>query len=300
MVSPPPRPKRKLPPGSNKKASERRPSTTNCATGSSAASVIGASRFPIVWKKDAAGNLYHEALPESVLPLLPPTLEDYKPTSSGEPPLARAKDWLHLPDGSTRETNTMPQWAGSCWYYLRYLDAKNSNVFVGKEAEYYWMGEESYRLKNANSKPTPIRPSTKSLAPGVDLYVGGTEHAVLHLLYARFWHKVLFDLGHVSTAEPFYKLVNQGLILGEMEFTQFAFPNGQLVSAEKIRDITEEATPAGPQLIGFHKETGEKVLASALSRTPWKSNPPARFCAPTRKSLWMAAAARCPSRAATW
>ena len=152
--------------------------------------------FPIIWKKDAAGNLYHEALPESSLPLLPPVLEDYKPTADGQPPLARAKDWLNLPDGSVRETNTMPQWAGSCWYYLRYTDAKNNSAFVGKDADNYWMA--------SNGK-----------AAGVDLYVGGTEHAVLHLLYARFWHKVLFDLGHVSTPEPFYKLVNQGLILGE-------------------------------------------------------------------------------------
>jgi len=165
--------------------------------------------FPIVWKKDAAGNLYHEALPESSLPLLPPVLEDYKPTADGQPPLARAKDWLNLPDGSVRETNTMPQWAGSCWYYLRYTDAKNAQSFVGKEAEQYWMGvASSLRLdKSAHSAD-----ATK---PGVDLYVGGTEHAVLHLLYARFWHKVLFDLGYVSTPEPFYKLVNQGLILGE-------------------------------------------------------------------------------------
>ncbi len=162
--------------------------------------------FPIVWKKDTAGNRYHEALPESALPLLPPTLEDYKPTADGQPPLARAKDWLTLPDGSTRETNTMPQWAGSCWYYLRYLDAKNGATFVGKEVESYWMGGA-----NPNSE---IR-NPKAATTGVDLYVGGTEHAVLHLLYARFWHKVLFDLGHVSTAEPFFKLVNQGLILGE-------------------------------------------------------------------------------------
>ncbi len=152
--------------------------------------------FPIIWKKDAAGNLYHEALPESSLPLLPPSLEDYKPTADGQPPLARAKDWLNLPDGSVRETNTMPQWAGSCWYYLRYTDAKNAQSFVGKDADNYWMA--------SNGK-----------AAGVDLYVGGTEHAVLHLLYARFWHKVLFDLGFVATPEPFYKLVNQGLILGE-------------------------------------------------------------------------------------
>jgi leucyl-tRNA synthetase len=150
--------------------------------------------FPIIWKKDAAGNLYHEALPESALPVLPPELTDYKPTATGEPPLARAKDWVNLPDGSVRETNTMPQWAGSCWYYLRYLDAKNNSAFVGKDAENYWMGGKS---------------------AGVDLYVGGTEHAVLHLLYARFWHKVLFDLGYVSTPEPFFKLVNQGMVLGE-------------------------------------------------------------------------------------
>jgi leucyl-tRNA synthetase len=152
--------------------------------------------FPILWRKDADGNLYHEALPETALPLMPPTLEDYKPTADGQPPLARAQDWLHLPDGAIRETNTMPQWAGSCWYYLRYLDAKNAQGFVGREVENYWM-------------------KSGGKTPGVDLYVGGTEHAVLHLLYARFWHKVLFDLGQVSTAEPFFKLVNQGLILGE-------------------------------------------------------------------------------------
>jgi len=161
--------------------------------------------FPIIWIKDAAGNLYHEALPESALPLLPPSLEDYKPTADGQPPLARAKDWLNLPDGSVRETNTMPQWAGSCWYYLRFLDAKNDSAFVGKDTESYWMGTDDLRITHHASRITP----------GVDLYVGGTEHAVLHLLYARFWHKVLFDLGHVSTPEPFFKLVNQGLILGE-------------------------------------------------------------------------------------
>ncbi len=152
--------------------------------------------FPIVWRTDADGTRYHESLPETVLPLLPPSLEDYKPTADGQPPLARAQEWVRLPDGAERETNTMPQWAGSCWYYLRYLDARNSAGFVGDVTERYWMG------------------SSGGTTPGVDLYVGGTEHAVLHLLYARFWHKALFDLGHVSTAEPFYKLVNQGLILG--------------------------------------------------------------------------------------
>ncbi|MSU57426.1 MAG: leucine--tRNA ligase [Pedosphaera sp.] len=176
--------------------------------------------FPIVWKRDASGQLNHEALPESALPLLPPSLTDYKPTATGEPPLARAKDWVNLPDGSTRETNTMPQWAGSCWYYLRYLDTKNAAAFVGREVEAYWMGTAASLKSKAQSLTSDVEPETldsglKSTTPGVDLYVGGTEHAVLHLLYARFWHKVLFDLGYVSTPEPFFKLVNQGLILGE-------------------------------------------------------------------------------------
>jgi len=169
--------------------------------------------FPIVWKRDAGVNLYHEALPESALPVLPPKLDDYKPTAEGQPPLARAQDWVNLPDGSIRETNTMPQWAGSCWYYLRYLDAKNPNAFVSKDVENYWMG--SRRGNEADKSTNPLPHVGGYGAPGVDLYVGGTEHAVLHLLYARFWHKVLFDLSYVTTAEPFFKLVNQGIILGE-------------------------------------------------------------------------------------
>ncbi|MCO5053497.1 MAG: class I tRNA ligase family protein [Verrucomicrobiae bacterium] len=194
--------------------------------------------FPIVWKKDASGNLYHEALPESALPVLPPTLEDYKPTADGQPPLARAKDWVNLPDGSTHETNTMPQWAGSCWYYLRYLDAKNANAFVSKEAEAYWMGSvtasnrESVTTSSASADVT-MQPCNDSTKPGVDLYVGGTEHAVLHLLYARFWHKVLFDLGYVSTPEPFYKLVNQGLILGE-DGQKMSKSRGNVVNPDDI------------------------------------------------------------------
>ncbi len=146
--------------------------------------------FPIVWEDGS-----HRSIPESELPLLPPTLEDFKPTGTPEPPLSKATDWVRYSATATRELNTMPQWAGSCWYYLRYCDAQNSERFVGEAAEKYWMG---------GGKPG-----------GVDLYVGGTEHAVLHLLYARFWHKVLFDLGYVSTPEPFQRLVNQGLILGE-------------------------------------------------------------------------------------
>ncbi|MBI5772725.1 MAG: leucine--tRNA ligase [Verrucomicrobia bacterium] len=192
--------------------------------------------FPIVWKRDAGGNLFHEALPESALPLLPPALDDYKPTADGQPPLARAKDWLTLPDSSTRETNTMPQWAGSCWYYLRYLDAKNAQSFVGKEAENYWMGTAGRESRGESRGPDSAPASTldpRLSTPGVDLYVGGTEHAVLHLLYARFWHKVLFDLGHVSTPEPFFKLVNQGLILGE-DGQKMSKSRGNVVNPDDI------------------------------------------------------------------
>ena len=160
--------------------------------------------FPIVWRDG-----HHEAIAEHDLPVLPPELDDYKPTAEGDPPLARAADWVNLPDGVTRETNTMPQWAGSCWYYLRYLDAQNDERFVGEAAERYWMN--------------------------VDLYVGGTEHAVLHLLYARFWHKVLFDLGHVSTPEPFQRLVNQGIILGE-DGQKMSKSRGNVINPDVILD----------------------------------------------------------------
>ncbi len=156
--------------------------------------------FPIVWEEGK-----HRAISETELPLCPPELADFKPTGTGEPPLAKATDWLRYSEAATRETNTMPQWAGSCWYYLRYCDVGNSERFVGQEAERYWM--TGNQTSTQNSQP--------SQSGGVDLYVGGTEHAVLHLLYARFWHKVLFDLGHVSTPEPFQRLVNQGLIMGE-------------------------------------------------------------------------------------
>ena len=143
--------------------------------------------FPIVWK---GGQ--HAPLPEKELPLTLPELADFQPTPSGEPPLGKAETWKKLPDGRTRELNTMPQWAGSCWYYLRFCDPRNDRRPWSEEAEKYWMS-----------------------GGGVDLYVGGAEHAVLHLLYARFWHKVLFDLKLVSHPEPFRKLVNQGIILGE-------------------------------------------------------------------------------------
>jgi leucyl-tRNA synthetase len=166
--------------------------------------------FPVVWE-----NGKHRALDENELPVVPPPLDDYKPIGTGEPPLARAKEWVRYSGNALRETNTMPQWAGSCWYYLRFCDPQNDQRFVGEEAERYWMG---------GPKPG-----------GVDLYVGGTEHAVLHLLYARFWHKVLFDLGYVSKPEPFQRLVNQGVILGE-DNQKMSKSRGNIVNPDDVID----------------------------------------------------------------
>jgi leucyl-tRNA synthetase len=166
--------------------------------------------FPIVWE-----NGKHRALQEKELPVVPPPLDDYKPTGTGEPPLAKAKEWIRYSDKAMRETNTMPQWAGSCWYYLRFCDPYDDKRFVGKEAECYWMG---------GHKPG-----------GVDLYVGGTEHAVLHLLYSRFWQKVLFDLGYVSKSEPFQRLVNQGIILGE-DNQKMSKSRGNIVNPDDVID----------------------------------------------------------------
>lgn len=165
--------------------------------------------FPIVWE-----NGRHRALPESELPVLQPDLDDFAPTGDPRGPLVKAAEWIAYTPTAHRETNTMPQWAGSCWYYLRYLDPTNTERFVSREAEQYWMG----------SAGSP---------GGVDLYVGGTEHAVLHLLYARFWHKVLFDLGYLSTNEPFQKLVNQGLILGE-DGQKMSKSRGNVVNPDDI------------------------------------------------------------------
>lgn len=166
--------------------------------------------FPIVWQ-----NGKHRALDQQELPLVPPPLDEYKPIGTGEPPLARAKEWIRYSDKAVRETNTMPQWAGSCWYYLRFCDPHNEKRFVGEEAERYWMGGD---------KPG-----------GVNLYVGGTEHAVLHLLYARFWQKVLFDLGYVSKPEPFQRLVNQGIILGE-DNQKMSKSRGNIVNPDDVID----------------------------------------------------------------
>ena len=167
--------------------------------------------FPIIWE-----NGRHRALSDSELPVVQPEMEDFKPTGTPEPPLSKAHEWVQYSETAVRETNTMPQWAGSCWYYLRFCDPKNAERFIGSPADAYWMG--------ASGAPG-----------GVDLYVGGTEHAVLHLLYARFWHKVLFDLGHLTTPEPFQRLVNQGMILG---------PDGQKMSKSRGNVITPDSVIA--------------------------------------------------------
>jgi leucyl-tRNA synthetase len=145
--------------------------------------------FPLIHLEDGSTKL----IPESELPLLLPELDDFRPSADGGTPLERAREWMETVDPDTgrparRDPNVMPQWAGSCWYFLRFLDPRNEHEPFSQDAERYWMP--------------------------VDLYIGGAEHAVLHLLYARFWHKVLYDLGHVHTKEPFQKLVNQGMILG--------------------------------------------------------------------------------------
>jgi leucyl-tRNA synthetase len=195
--------------------------------------------FPIVL--DEQGNAY--PLDETELPLTLPELADFKPTGTPEPPLSKAAEWIKYTDKAgeafRRETNTMPQWAGSCWYYLRYIDPHNDNRFVDPAKEAYWMP--------------------------VDLYVGGVEHAVLHLLYSRFWHKVLFDLGQVSTPEPFRKLVNQGLILGEMEYSFFETPDGQPISVSELRDVSEEVTEAGVTPVAYQKKSGVKVFGKRLT-----------------------------------
>ncbi len=180
-----------------------------------------------VWyESDDGKRFYALPLPEEFLPLKLPQMESYQPSGTGESPLANAKDWVNVwidaltgktvsqsegkPGGENwfaghRETNTMPQWAGSCWYYLRYCDPKDDKAPISKELERYWQ--------------TP------------DFYIGGAEHAVLHLLYARFWHKVLYDCGIVTTREPFKKLFHQGIILGQLEFTTYKDASGKYVSA---------------------------------------------------------------------
>jgi leucyl-tRNA synthetase len=165
--------------------------------------------FPIVWVDGEA-----RPLPEEQLPLALPETKDFTPSGNGESPLANLEHWLKTTDPESREparreTNTMPQWAGSCWYYLRFLDPKNNEQVVDPGKEQYWMP--------------------------VDLYIGGSEHAVLHLLYSRFWHKVLFDIGVVSTPEPFRKLVHQGIVLGE-DNQKMSKSRGNVVNPDEMID----------------------------------------------------------------
>lgn len=177
--------------------------------------------FPVAHMED--GSI--KVLSEDELPLTLPEVDDFRPAGNGESPLANSKEWCNYVDPETGmkgklETNTMPQWAGSCWYYLRYLDPLNDKEPWDKEKEKYWMP--------------------------VDLYIGGAEHAVLHLLYARFWHKALYDLGCVSTKEPFKKLVNQGMILG----MSYKDKRGAIVPGDKIKKHDSKF---------YHKETGEEL-----------------------------------------
>ncbi len=191
--------------------------------------------FPIVY--DDAGRPH--AVPDDLLPVTLPDLEDFRPdpldpdddVTEPVPPLARADQWLtvtlDLGDGPktyVRDVNVMPQWAGSCWYQMRYLDPTNEAAFIDPGVEEYWLG-----------------PRAPGESGGVDLYVGGVEHAVLHLLYARFWHKVLFDLGHVSAPEPYHRLFNQGYI----QAAAFRDERGQPVEAAEVVEAGDEFTHDG-------------------------------------------------------
>ncbi|HKY72169.1 MAG TPA: leucine--tRNA ligase [Nitrospira sp.] len=165
--------------------------------------------FPIIWADGAPTSL-----PEEQLPLTLPETTNFTPSGNGESPLANLDAWLQTTDPATgkparRETNTMPQWAGSCWYYLRFIDPKNTRQLVDPSKERYWMP--------------------------VDLYIGGSEHAVLHLLYSRFWHKVLYDIGVVTTPEPFKKLVHQGIVLGE-DNQKMSKSRGNVVNPDEMID----------------------------------------------------------------
>ena len=196
--------------------------------------------FPVVFDEDGIAH----SLPDSMLPVELPEVPDYSPktydpddaSSEPEPPLSRVQEWvdveLDLGDGRgtrrfRRETNTMPNWAGSCWYYLRYLDPANDAVLVDPENEAYWMGP----------RPEPVAgaPAGTRDPGGVDLYVGGVEHAVLHLLYARFWHKVLHDLGHLSSDEPFRTYFSQGYI----QAAAFRDDRGQPVEAKEVEEAAD-------------------------------------------------------------
>lgn len=190
--------------------------------------------FPILHFEDGTKR----TLQLDELPLLPPEITDYKPSGDGQSPLARQKQWIEILDHKTgkkalRESNTMPNWAGSCWYYLRFCDPSNSTKAWSKEAADYWLP--------------------------VDMYIGGVEHAILHLLYARFWHKVFYDMGLVSTLEPFQTLRNQGLIVSR----SFQRKNGSYVDAEKVKESHGEF---------LCSETGEKLRSQIEKMSKSKLN----------------------------
>lgn len=217
--------------------------------------------FPVVF--DEAGD--HHPVSPGALPVTLPEMTDYQPVESDEPLplLGKATEWVHTtarhagvdpsvlpPDAKVRrETNTMPGWAGSCWYYLRYLDPANGDRFVGRDAERYWMVSRRRSAAAPGEAPAVGEPWSpdRHHAGGVDLYVGGSEHAVLHLLYARFWHKILFDLGHVSTPEPFGRLFHQGLL------TSFAYQRSDR-SLVAIDAVTEHEPG-----VFVETATGERV-----------------------------------------
>jgi len=190
--------------------------------------------FPILHYADGSKR----TLDVDELPLTPPQMDDFKPTGDGQSPLARAKQWIEITDPKTgkrawRETNTMPQWAGSCWYYLRFCDPHNDEEAWSQKAEKYW---------------SPV-----------DLYVGGVEHAVLHLLYARFWHKVLYDTGLVSHPEPFQSLRNQGLIVAR----SFQRSNGLYVEPDEVQEKNGHY---------FHRATGEELKSQVEKMSKSKLN----------------------------
>jgi leucyl-tRNA synthetase len=187
--------------------------------------------FPLLWDKETG---QHSGVPESELPLLQPEMEDFKPTGDPRGPLINCTDWINYSDKLQRETNTMPQWAGSCWYYLRYCDPNNTEHFISPDTESYWGNDEGF----------------------VDFYVGGKEHAVLHLLYSRFWHKVLNDLGHLKSKEPFKKYFAPGLIMGEMEFAIFETQSGEIVS---YKDLDEQDSRTFVM-----KTTGEALIRKVV------------------------------------
>ncbi len=218
--------------------------------------------FPVVYPVDGADAGLPMLLPDAALPVELPEVSDYSPQaadpwdadSEPQPPLARADDWvettLDLGDGPRRyrrETNVMPQWAGSCWYELRYLDPNNAEAFVDPQVERYWMG--------------PREPGDVG---GVDLYVGGVEHAVLHLLYARFWHKVLFDLGHLSSQEPFRRLFNQGYI----QAYAYTDERGSYVPAADVAEAPDSPTGFAHDGVPVTQEYGKMGKSLKNSVTP--------------------------------